>query len=535
MSAMKSVLIPFLVLLSGCAGAADPEAPRRRPNILVILADDLGFSDIGCYGGEISTPTLDRLSAGGLRFTQFYNTARCCPSRASLLTGLYPHQAGVGHMVADRKTPAYQGRLNDRCVTLAEALRPNGYRTLMVGKWHVGNDRPHWPVDRGFDRSVALIGSGRHYFMLPPGRILAEDDRPITPPAGDFYLTDYFADRAVGLLDDAGRRPDPFLLYLAFTAPHWPLHARAEDVARHREAYKEGWDVLRERRHRRMVDAGIVEAGWPLSDRDPRVPAWKDCPEREWQAARMAVYAAQIEGLDRGVGRVVAKLRELGRLDNTLLVFLSDNGGCSEDITGKDRWQEDDIPKTTTDGRPIRIGNQPSIVPGPPDTFASYGMEWAGLSNTPFRLFKSWVHEGGIATPLIVRWPQGLRTKGMFHAPGHIIDLLPTCLQAAGADLPRSTIPLEGRSLLPILRGAAPATRTFFWEHEGNRAVQDGRWKLVALNKEPWELYDLVGDRTELRNLATQQPARVRDLAAKYDAWAQRCGVLPWNEGHITK
>src|SRR6185436_19532531 len=524
----------FVLLCLGCSGSPAP-APGSRPNIVVILADDMGFSDLGCYGSEIATPSIDRLAADGVRFTRFYNAARCCPSRAALLTGLYPHQAGVGHMVADRKTPAYQGRLNDRCVTIAEALRPQGYRTLMAGKWHVGNDRPHWPVDRGFDRSVALIGSGRHYFMLPPGRILARDDQPISPPPGDFYLTDYFADNAVSLLDEAGRRADPFLLYLAFTAPHWPLHARPADVARHRDTYKEGWDVLRERRHRKMLQEGLVESGWPLSPRDPRVPAWNECPDRDWQAARMAVYAAQIECMDRGVGRVVAKLRDLGKLENTLLLFLSDNGGCSEDITGKDRWQEDDIPKKTADGRPIRIGNHPSIVPGPPDTFASYGMEWAGLSNTPFRLFKSWVHEGGISTPLIVHWPRGLRAKGLFHAPGHVIDLLPTCLQAAGAEYPSARPPLEGRSLLPLLAGAAPARRPLFWEHEGNRAVQFGNWKLVAVNKEPWELYDLASDRTELRNRASDVPDVVRDLAARYDAWAQRCGVLPWNEGHITK
>jgi arylsulfatase len=390
-------------------------------------------------------------------------------------------------------------------------------------------------VDRGFDRSVALIGSGRHYFMLPPGRILARDDRPSTPPATDFYLTDFFSDTAVDLLDDAGRRPDPFLLYMAFTAPHWPLHARPDDIARYRDAYKEGWDVLRERRHRRMIEAGLVEAGWPLSARDPRIPAWNDCPVQDWEASRMAVYAAQVECMDRGIGKIVAKLRELGKLESTLILFLSDNGGCSEDITGQDRWQEDDIPKKTADGRPIRIGNNPSVVPGPADTFSSYGIEWAGLSNTPFRLFKSWVHEGGISTPFIAHWPGVIRPGGLVRAPGHIVDLFPTCLEAAGGDY-RGALPLEGRSLLPLLRGgAAPGNRVFFWEHEGNRAVRDGRWKLVALNKEPWELYDLEADRTELKNRAKDEPDRVRDLTAKYDDWARRCGVLPWNDGHITK
>ncbi|HVE42387.1 MAG TPA: arylsulfatase [Planctomycetota bacterium] len=525
----------ILLLSSACAAPPVPASAGSRPNIVVVLADDMGFSDLGCYGSEISTPNIDRLARQGLRFTQFYNAARCCPSRASLLTGLYPHEAGVGHMVADRKTPSYQGYLNDRCVTLAEALRPQGYQTLMAGKWHVGNERPHWPVDRGFDNSVALIGSGRHYFMVPPGRILARDDRPFTPPANDFYLTDFLTTSALELLDQAGRGQKPFLLYMAYTAPHWPLHAKPEDVEHYRDTYKEGWDVLRERRHRRMIQEGIVDANWPLAPRDPRVPAWQDCADKDWEAQRMAVYAAQVECLDRGVGRIVAKLRDLGKLENTLILVLSDNGGCSEDITGQDRWQEDDIPKKTADGRPIRIGNIPSIVPGPPDTFASYGIEWANVSNTPFRLFKSWIHEGGISTPLIAHWPAVIKRPGLVHAPGHLIDLMPTCLELAGAEQ-RGSLPLEGRSLVPLLRGdKAPKDREFFWEHEGNRAIRNGRWKLVAVNKEAWELYDLEADRTELRNRAKDEPQRVRDMIVRYDAWAQRCGVLPWNDGHITK
>jgi arylsulfatase len=525
------------ILLLGSACAAPPESAPvgSRPNIVIVLADDMGYSDLGCYGSEIATPNIDQLARGGLRFSQFYNAGRCCPSRACLLTGLYPHEAGVGHMVADRKTPSYQGYLNDRCVTLAEALRPAGYQTLMVGKWHVGNDRPHWPVDRGFDRSVALIGSGRHYFMLPPGRVMARDDQKITPPAKDFYLTDFFTDSAVDLLDQAGRRQKPFLLYMAYTAPHWPLHAKPEDVARYRETFKEGWDVLRERRHRRMLQEGLVDASWPLSPRDPRVPAWKDYPDKEWEAQRMAVYAGQIAGLDRGVGRIVAKLKDLGQLDNTLILFLSDNGGCSEDITGQDRWLEDDIPKKTADGRPIRIGNNPSVVPGPADTFASYGIEWANVSNTPFRLFKSWVHEGGISTPLIAQWPAVIKSAGLVRSPGHLVDLMPTCLELAGAEY-RGALPLEGKSLVPLLKGGEGSKdRSFYWEHEGNRAVRDGRWKLVAICKEEWELYDIEADRTELKNRAKDERQRVQEMIARYDAWARRCGVLPWTEGHITK
>jgi arylsulfatase A-like enzyme len=529
-----------ILLIAGCA-APSSASGAGRPNILIVLADDLGYSDLGCYGSEIATPNLDRLASKGLRFTQFYNAARCCPSRASLLTGLYPHQAGVGHMVANRQTPSYQGFLNDRCVTLAEALRPQGYQTLMVGKWHVGNERPHWPVDRGFERSVALIGSGRHYFMIPPGRVLARDDRPFTPPAKDFYLTDFFSDTAVEFLEEAGRQRTPFFMYVAYTAPHWPLHARPEDIARYRDTFSVGWDVLRERRYRKMLRNGILPQPWPLSPRDPRVPAWRDCATKEWEAQRMAVYAAQVECMDRGIGRIVAKLEAQGQLENTLLLFLSDNGGCSEELSGQGRWLEDDIPKKTAEGQPIRIGNDPSIVPGPADTFASYGIEWANLSNTPFRLYKSWVHEGGSAAPFIAHWPSVIKNSGLVHAPGHLIDLLPTCLEVAGTEYPqnhrgRSLLPLEGKSLLPMLQGRSPGeNRTLFWEHEGNRALRDGRWKLVALNREEWELYDLERDRTELNNMAKEHPEKVRELAGRYEAWARRCGVLPWTEGHITK
>jgi arylsulfatase A-like enzyme len=377
--------------------------------------------------------------------------------------------------------------------------------------------------------------------MIPPGRILARDDQPWTPPAKDFYLTDLFSDTAVEFLDVAGRQGTPFFMYVAYTAPHWPLHARPEDIARYRDTYSVGWDVLRERRYRKMLQNGLLPEPWPLSPRDPRVPAWKDCATKEWEAQRMAVYAAQVECMDRGIGKIVSKLEAQGQLENTLLLFLSDNGGCSEEISGQGRWLEDDIPKKTAEGRPIRIGNDPSIVPGPADTFASYGMEWANLSNTPFRLYKSWVHEGGSAAPFIAHWPAVIRSSGTVHAPGHFIDLLPTCLEAAGTEYPRNhrgqpILPAEGKSLLPLLQGRTPAeNRTLFWEHEGNRALREGRWKLVAVNREEWELYDLERDRTELNNLAKEHPEKVRELAARHDAWARRCGVLPWTEGHITK
>ena len=319
----------FLAQSAGLLAARNTE---RRPNIVLIMADDMGFSDIGCYGSEIRTPNLDGLAARGIRFTQFYNTARCCPTRSSLLTGLYAHQAGVGHMVSDRGFPAYQGYLNDRSVTIAEALRPAGYTTLMAGKWHVGEDRPHWPVDRGFDRYFGLISGGSNYFRLDPGRQMALDNQPYTPPAEGFYMTDAFTDHALGFLDQAAAKTQPFFLYLAYTAPHWPLHALPEDIARYRGRYRMGWDALRIARHRRMIELGLVDRRWPLTPRDSRAPAWGEITDQEMRDLRMAVYAAQIYRMDQNIGRVLERLRAIGAEENTLVLFLADNGGCAEEV-----------------------------------------------------------------------------------------------------------------------------------------------------------------------------------------------------------
>ncbi len=510
MIARSALLLGFLA-----CGAAAQAAEPKRPNIVIIMADDLGFSDIGCYGSEIATPNLDRLAAGGLRFTQFYNTARCCPTRASLLTGLYPHQAGVGHMVEGRGTPAYQGYLNDRCVTIAEVLRRGGYRTLMVGKWHVGENRPHWPCDRGFDEYFGLISGGTNYFRLDPTRRMARNNTPYVPAGDRFYVTDAFGDEAAAFLDAHGRKPEPFFLYLAFTAPHWPLHAWPEDIARYRGKYRIGWDALRERRHKRQVELGIVDAKWPLTPRDPEAPAWDDVKDRDDCDLRMAVYAAQIDRMDRNVGKVLSKLRELGVERDTLVLFLSDNGGCAEPVN------------RGTSGAPA----------GDRESFLSYGLPWANASNTPFRLYKHWVHEGGIATPLIAHWPAVIQRRGeITPAVGHVIDLMATCLDAAGVEYPREhdgrpVMPLEGKSLVPIFRtGTRTEHEAIYWEHEGNRAVREGRWKLVSRHPGPWELYDLGADRTELNNLAAAHPDRVKAMAEKYARWAERVGVMPWDK-----
>jgi arylsulfatase A-like enzyme len=504
------------VMGSGAAALAMPRhlfassAETQRPNIVLIMNDDMGFSDLACYGSEIATPTLDRLAKGGVRFTQFYNCARCCPTRASLLTGLYPHQAGIGHMVQDRGYPSYRGYLSERCVTIAEVLRQAGYRTCMSGKWHVGENRPHWPLDRGFDRYYGLISGASNYFTLSPGRKMARDNTPISPE--DFYITDAFSDNAVQFIGEYARHRSPFFLYVAYTAPHWPLHAPPEDIVRYKGKYRIGWDALREKRHKRMIEMGIVRKEWGITPRDPRAPAWPDAQHKEWEDMRMAVYAAQIDRMDQGIARIIARIKEVGAEENTLVMFLADNGGCAEELGG----------------------NKPGIMPGPAETYMSYGLPWANASNTPFRRYKHWVHEGGIATPFIAYWPSVIKPGQITHQVGHVIDVMATCADVAGAQYPetyneKDITPLEGKSLLPILRGKQrPGHEAVFWEHEGNKAVRQGKWKLVSMHPQGWELYDLEADRTELNNLAEKLPEKAKELASLHDHWAQRCGVMPW-------
>ena len=397
-----------------------------RPNILLILADDMGFADIGCFGSEIATPTLDRLGAGGLRYTQMYNSARCCPSRASLLTGLYPHQAGIGWMTVTLPdtSAAYQGYLNDQCVTIAEVLRPHGYRTILSGKWHVGNayptnERDSWtpgaegwptPTQRGFDDFFGTLDGAGSFFnphSLMHGETFEAPDSP------EFYYTDAIGDYAVDRIGAALDDDTPFFTYMAFTAPHWPLHAREEDVAKYETAYRCGWDAIRTARHETQRDAGIVDRRWEISPRDPQSYPWERTRYPDWEALRMAVYAAQIDRMDHAIGRVVTMLERRGALDDTLIFFLSDNGGCAEFL------KEDTLDPAphrynmpTVDGRPMRVGNLPHLRPGAADTFMSYDLPWANASNTPFRRYKSWVHEGGISTPLIVHWPDGITDAG---------------------------------------------------------------------------------------------------------------------------
>ena len=524
----------------------------KKPNIVLIMADDMGYSDIGCYGGEIRTPNLNELAAGGLRFTQFYNTARCCPTRASLMTGLYQHQAGVGHMMNDRGFPGYRGDLNNHCVTIAEVLKLAGYSTYMSGKWHVtrfrGPDGPkhNWPRQRGFDRFFGTIhGAGSFYDPCS----LTRGNTQIPPGSDDFYYTNAIADNAATYIREH-ESENPFFMYVAFTAPHWPMHALPEDIARYKGRYAQGWDALRTERHKRMIEMGIVDEKWELTPRDERVPPWEKAEEKEWFQRRMEVYAAMVDCLDQGVGRIVEQLKKSGQFEDTLIFFLADNGGCAEEYGSrgavkpdpskdipqkpmdKDELQPDMQPKVTRDGRPVRTGR--GVMPGPADTYIAYGRPWANASNTPFRLYKHWVHEGGISTPLIAHWPARITARNeLRRQPGHLIDIMATCVDVAGAEYPseykgNKITPAEGRSLVPAFDNRPIEREAIFWEHEGNRAVRQGEWKLVSRHPGRWELYDMEADRTELTNLAQKYPEKVEQLKALYESWAARCGVQPW-------
>jgi len=546
---MRTLLLCLLPL--SIAFGLEPRAPR--PNILLILSDDMGYSDLGCYGGEIRTPNLDALAKGGLRFTQFYNTARCCPTRAALLTGLYSHQAGVGHMTEDFGHDGYQGDLSRKAVTIAEVLKPAGYRTYATGKWHVtkhvkpDGPKDNWPLQRGFDRYYGTIAGGGSYY--DPGT-LTRDNQAISPAADpeyqpkQFYYTDAISDHAIKFVTEHRRDhgKDPFFMYVAYTAAHWPMHALPEDIARYKGVYDRGYAPMRQERFARMKDLGLIDPAWKLS---PLAGDWDKVPNKEWEARCMEVYAAMVDRMDQGIGRLIESLRRSGQLDNTLVLFLQDNGGCAEatrrspdkerpakptlPTIAAETLRQDVIPRQTRDGWPVLSGRL--AMPGPPDTFMAYGQAWANVSNTPFREYKHWEHEGGISTPLIAHWPAGISRRGeLERQPGHLIDLMATAVDLAGATYPAKDIPpMEGTSLRPAFEGK-PLGRSapIFWEHEGNRAIRDGKWKLVSKHPGGWELYDMDADRTELNDLSAKEPDRVQSMVRQWEGWAKRVGVEPW-------
>ena len=540
-------------------------APTSRPNIIIILADDVGYSDLGCFGSEIATPNLDALATKGLRFTQFYNTARCCPTRASLLTGLYPHQAGIGHMVDDAGSDAYRGELSSRSVTIAEALKPAGYRSYIAGKWHVTpfktaellKNRTNWPLQRGFDRFYGtLAGSGSFFDPVALARdnqlITVANDTEYKP--SEFYYTDAITDHAISFIGDHGRdhATSPFFMYVAYTAPHWPMHAREADIAKYKGRYAAGYEAIRQERWARQKKLGVADARWGIA---PTIGDWAKVPNHEFEERCMEVYAAMVDRMDQGIGRLVTELKARGQFENTLILFLMDNGACAEPLgrsgpmvpraaapslppLAKDAIHYGSAaPPQTRDGWPVRQGY--GVLPGAADTFIGYGRSWANVSNTPFREYKHWVHEGGISTPLIASWPAGIPSKRggqLENQPGHLIDLMATCVDLAGANYPKqgkggALPPMEGVSLRGVFAGETlNRSAPIFWEHEGNRAVRAGNWKLVSKYPGNWELFDMATDRTELRDLALKNPDVVKTLGAQWDTWAARVGVRPWDE-----
>jgi arylsulfatase A-like enzyme len=522
------IKIALLISLLWCFVGSSPAAAAGQPNIVVVLVDDMGFSDIGCYGSEIPTPNLDRLAADGVRFTQFYNGARCSPTRASLLSGLYPHQAGMGWLdnKVEPKSRGFHGKLLPRCVTIAEVLRDAGYFTAMTGKWHLGQQNGTPPWKRGFIRSLNSR-YGEVYFpkeLDRPGTeslYLNGEELPKDSPVfgTDWYSTDLFTDWGLKFIDEARAEKKPFFLYMAQGAVHFPLRAPREVVEKFRGRYLQGWDKLRARRHAKQIQMGLVDARWPLTPRPPESPAW-DTRSAEQQGRfdeMMAVYAAMIDRIDFAIGTLVEGLKRRGVLDDTLILFLSDNGGNAE-------------------GGPPGVTSGDSPIGGP-QSYVKLGMNWATLANTPFFRYKHFTHEGGISTPLIAHWPAGIpaeRRGTLEQQPAHVIDIMATALDLAGARYPRefqghAIEPMEGVSLWPAFQGKALArTQPIFWEHEGNKAVRDGKWKLVMRHRRPWQLFDMEADRTEQQDLIEQQPELAAKLAAAWHAWARRTFVDEW-------
>ena len=531
----KFYSFPAVIVLSGAIIAWTQQKkidtqPPSKPNIIIILADDMGYSDLHCFGSETQTPNLDSLAKNGIKFTQFYNASRCCPTRASLLTGLYQHQAGVGDMVNTRTEPAYEGYLNQNCVTIAEALKAGGYTTLMAGKWHVGTDLEHWPVKRGFDHYFGLIDGASSYFTptMPyrPNQKLtiALDDKPYTP-GPNWYSTNAYTDFAIKFVDETKNTHKPFFLYMAYTSPHWPLHALPEDIAKYKGKYMKGWDVLRQERLARQKSLGILSADEQLSPRDANVPDWNSLTpeEKDHWDTKMAVYAAMVDRMDQNIGRILKELKAIGQDKNTVIMFLSDNGASSESIKGPGFTPE------------ILAAN--SKPASDPTSFSAYEYWGANVSNTPFRLFKHWEYEGGTATPFIAYFPGVIAPGGVYRNPAHIIDLMPTCLELASVTYPKTynghTItPAEGISLVPLLKGQAwKGHNALFFEHEGNRAVRQGDWKLVSQKpSNKWELYNIKADRSELNDLSAQYPDKVNELVQLYNEWANRAGVIPFEK-----
>jgi arylsulfatase A-like enzyme len=517
---------------------------NQATNVVIFLADDLGYSDIGGYGGEIRTPNLDRLANQGVKLSNFHNTPRCSPSRASLLTGIHPHQTGIGILTGNNEAEGgYAGNLNNRCATIAEVLKANGYITAITGKWHLTNspNKPNgaWPTERGFDNFFGTLDGCATYFRpgtLTRGIENIEHEAENNP---DFFYTDAIADEAVKFLAEKPAEK-PYFLYVPFTAPHWPLHAREETVKSYAGTYDEGWDAIRVKRLARQKALGIIPQETELSPRDARVLSWEDETEKEWQARRMEVYAAMVTEMDNAIGKILKQIEDNNELENTIIIFLSDNGACSEalplDEISDFRRAKNLMDTRTRDGRRVVLGNDPDVMPGGEETYASYGVGWANVSNTPFRLYKRYTHEGGVMSPFIMHWPAGKLSDGRVNTSTfQLVNVAPTLYEALGVTYPaklngHSLEPLVGGSMLTALQNSASERSQLWWEHIGNAAIIRGKWKLVRQYDWNWELYDLSSDRNELKDLASANPDLVAELTAEWEKLADQYGVIPFRK-----
>ncbi len=515
---MKLRLQLIFCAIAACFSTiAFAEAPR--PNIVIILVDDMGFSDIGCYGSEIETPNIDQLAENGLRFTQFYNYGRCCPTRAALMTGRHPHQVGIGHMTEPPDRPLgfegpYQGFLNNNCVTIAQVLKEADYHTLMTGKWHLGMHRQEtWPLQRGFDKFYGCLSGAVNYFKPGDGRLISFGNETVETDE-DFYATDTFTDYACEFISEATKNDDkPFFLYLAYNAPHWPLNAKWEDFKKYKGKYTGGWESLMTNRLAKQKAIGLFEEDIVPA---PHVgPKWDSLKpkQRENLDSIMAAYAGCVDSIDQNIGKLTSHLDSLGKLDNTIIFFLSDNGACQE-------------------GGILGRGSEEMVKNPPLETIGGVriGLAWANACNTPFRLYKHFIHEGGACTPMIAHWPEGIpqAKQGAFvRNVAYLPDFMATCVDLSGADYPASAPPCEGVSITPLLKGSSSPVHIepIFWEHEGNAGVRSGNWKLVREYKKPWELYDISTDRTEMKNLAQSNGKKKSELVSLWENWATRNSV----------
>ncbi len=526
---------------------------KKRPNIILILADDMGYSDLGCYGSEIRTPNLDALAKSGLRFTNFYNAGRCCPTRASLMTGVYPHQTGIGRMTFNLGLPGYTGQLGRNVVTIGEVLQMSGYHTAMVGKWHLSEtkegpdhfsylnnqkildkfaDLNSYPVNRGFDEFYGIIWGVADYF---DPFTLVHNETPVKSVPKNFYLTDAITDHAVEYIDKYTKDDEPLFMYVAYTSPHWPVMARPEEIKEYADSYKPGWDKIRNARYEKMKRLGVFKGGTThLSERFAPDLEWSAQIDKEYRAGAMAAHAAMITDMDKGIGKIVAELKAKGEFDNTLVMFMSDNGASPESV----KMPGFDRPSETRDGRKVAYYDEmveKRILPGAETTSGSIGNMWANVANAPFRFWKAEMFEGGIATPLICSFPKRMKAKpgSITDQAGNVTDVMATILDLTGARYPseykgNKILGLEGLSLLPILEGKARQPHdAMYWEHFNSRAIRMGNWKLVSRPNSDWELYDLSVDRTETNNVASSNPERVKMMARAWDVWAHRANVYP--------